>query len=53
MDPELEQWKGAGKQFDYLGFEVFYRNEGSGPVLLLIHGYPFNSWDWALSCGRV
>jgi pimeloyl-ACP methyl ester carboxylesterase len=23
------------------------RNEGSGPTLLLIHGYPFNSWDWA------
>ena len=21
--------------------------EGSGPTLLLIHGYPFNSWDWA------
>ena len=22
-------------------------SEGSGPTLLLIHGYPFNSWDWA------
>lgn len=26
---------------------MFYRTEGSGPALLLIHGYPFNSWDWA------
>ena len=47
MDAELEQWKAAGRYFDYLGFDVFYRNEGSGPPLLLIHGYPFNTWDWA------
>ncbi|MGH3581424.1 MAG: alpha/beta fold hydrolase [Mycobacterium sp.] len=47
MDAELAQWKAAGKSFDYLGFEIFYRYEGSGPNLLLIHGYPFNSWDWA------
>lgn len=47
MDGELERWKAAGRYFDYLGFEVFYRAEGSGPPLLLIHGYPFNTWDWA------
>ncbi len=47
MDPELERWKAAGRSFDYLGFDVFYRTAGSGPSLLLIHGYPFNSWDWA------
>ncbi|CAN5484905.1 alpha/beta hydrolase [soil metagenome] len=51
MDAELLQWKSAGRYFDYLGFEVFYRIDGlplgQGPALLLIHGYPFNSWDWA------
>ncbi len=47
MDAELEQWKAGGRYFDYLGFNVFYRVEGSGPSVLLIHGYPFNSWDWA------
>ncbi|MGC2654669.1 MAG: alpha/beta hydrolase [Mycobacterium sp.] len=47
MDAELEQWKAGGRYFDYLGFNVFYRVEGSGPPMLLIHGYPFNSWDWA------
>ena len=47
MDVELERWKAAGRYFDYLGFDVFYRTAGSGPALLLIHGYPFNSWDWA------
>jgi hypothetical protein len=39
MDIELERWKAAGKCFDYLGFNIFYRTEGSGPTLLLIHGY--------------
>ena len=47
MDPELERWKAGGQYYDYLGFNVFYRTAGSGPNLLLIHGYPFNSWDWA------
>ena len=47
MDAELERWKAAGQNFDYLGFDIFYRAEGRGPHLLLIHGYPFNTWDWA------
>ena len=47
MDAELERWKAAGQNFDYLGFDIFYRTEGNGPHLLLIHGYPFNTWDWA------
>jgi pimeloyl-ACP methyl ester carboxylesterase len=47
MDAELERWKAAGQNFDYLGFNIFYRTEGHGPHLLLIHGYPFNTWDWA------
>jgi pimeloyl-ACP methyl ester carboxylesterase len=47
MDAELERWKAAGQFFDYLGFDIFYRTEGRGPNLLLIHGYPFNTWDWA------
>jgi pimeloyl-ACP methyl ester carboxylesterase len=47
MDAELARWLNAGKHFDYLGFDIFYRIEGSGPALLLIHGYPFNSFDWA------
>ncbi len=52
MDAELERWKAAGQFFDYLGFDIFYRVDGrplaEGPTLLLIHGYPFNSFDWSL-----
>jgi pimeloyl-ACP methyl ester carboxylesterase len=46
MDAHLEQWHSRGQSFDYLGFEVFYRREGTGAVLLLMHGYPFSSFDW-------
>jgi len=47
MHGDLERWKARGAQFDYLGFEVFFIREGSGPDLLLVHGYPFNSYDWS------
>ncbi|MDT5274525.1 MAG: hypothetical protein QOG95_1457, partial [Mycobacterium sp.] len=47
MDAELASWREAGQYFDYLGFDIFHRVAGSGPPLLLIHGYPFNSFDWA------
>lgn len=51
MDAELARWRDSGEYFDYLGFDVFYRvagrPRGTGPYLLLIHGYPFNSFDWA------
>ena len=46
MDVELEQWKAKGEWFDHLGFEVFHIREGSGPRLVVVHGYPFNSFDW-------
>jgi pimeloyl-ACP methyl ester carboxylesterase len=46
MDAELVRWKAKGEWFDHLGFEVFFLREGSGPRLVLLHGYPFNSFDW-------
>ena len=46
MNAQLADWRSRGSSFDYLGFEVFFRQQGDGPVLLLIHGYPFSSFDW-------
>jgi pimeloyl-ACP methyl ester carboxylesterase len=46
MDADLAAWREDGAHFDYLGHEVFHRVGGSGEPLLLIHGYPFGSWDW-------
>ncbi|MGH8454189.1 MAG: alpha/beta fold hydrolase [Nevskiales bacterium] len=42
----LEIWHAAGRSYRHHGHEIFYREEGSGPALLLIHGFPTASWDW-------
>ena len=39
-------WREAGSYFDFRGHRIFYRDEGSGPALLCIHGFPTASWDW-------
>ncbi len=42
----LQQWHDAGDYFDFAGHQIFYREEGSGAPLVLIHGFPTASWDW-------
>lgn len=42
----LEQWQTGGRTFTYREHSIFYRDEGSGEVLLCIHGFPTASWDW-------
>lgn len=44
----LDAWRSAGKSFRHRGHEIFYRDEGRGPVLLCVHGFPTASWDWRL-----
>jgi pimeloyl-ACP methyl ester carboxylesterase len=43
---ELDTWRRGGRTFTYRGHDVFYRDDGAGPVLLCIHGFPSASWDW-------
>jgi pimeloyl-ACP methyl ester carboxylesterase len=45
-DASLDAWRQAGKRFDYDGETIFYRDDGQGPALLCIHGFPTASWDW-------
>ncbi len=42
----LDDWLSAGKRFHHDGHPIFYRDDGSGEVLLCIHGFPTASWDW-------
>lgn len=41
-----QQWKAKGQYIDYNGHQIFYRKEGQGEVLLLIHGFPTATHDW-------
>ena len=42
----LDAWKKKGQYFDYNARQIFNIDEGSGEVILLIHGFPTASWDW-------
>lgn len=42
----LRAWREAGRTTSFRGHAVFYRDEGDGPPLLCIHGFPTASWDW-------
>ncbi len=43
----IDAWREAGSFIELSGHRMFYRRAGRGPVLLLVHGYPTSSWDWA------
>lgn len=43
----LDAWRAAGRTFSAGPHRLFYRQEGAGPPLLLIHGFPTASWDWS------
>ncbi|HYW57950.1 MAG TPA: alpha/beta hydrolase [Polaromonas sp.] len=46
LTPGVQEWFSHGKLVAYRGHKVFVRVGGSGPALLLIHGYPTASYDW-------
>jgi len=42
----VKQWYEQGSGFTFRNHTVFYRQEGVGEVLVLLHGFPTSSWDW-------
>ena len=46
LTPGVREWLSEGKLIPYRSDKVFVRVAGSGPALLLIHGYPTASYDW-------
>lgn len=45
--PTVEAWRSGGASWRWRGHDIFWRAAGAGPVVLLIHGFPTASWDWA------
>jgi pimeloyl-ACP methyl ester carboxylesterase len=45
----LQQWQEQGDTFSFNGNDIFYLTKGDKqkPALVLIHGFPTCSWDWA------
>ncbi|RHX91818.1 alpha/beta fold hydrolase [Leptospira stimsonii] len=42
----LQEWKQTGSYFSYQDWKIFFKEEGKGEFLLLIHGFPTASFDW-------
>ena len=42
-------WQGRGETEEFRGYGIHtFRQEGEGPLLLLLHGFPSSSYDWRL-----
>ncbi len=41
-----DAWRAGGDFFDWRGHRIFFRAEGAGEPVLLVHGFPTASWDW-------
>ena len=46
MNKDVLNWLNKGQFLDYQGNKVFYFQEGQGENLLILHGYPYNSFEW-------
>ncbi len=44
--PTSSMWLSAGNYFAFRQHRIFYRTEGSGEPLVLMHGFPTSSFDW-------
>ncbi len=41
-----DQWKDRGSYFKFYDHDIFFIDEGEGPAIILLHGFPTASWDW-------
>lgn len=48
-----DAWAAGGQAFRWRGHDLFARGAGAGPALLLLHGFPTSSWDWARAWPRL
>lgn len=46
LSPRIEAWKQSGEFIHRQGLEIFVKSQGEGPFLLLLHGYPYSSYDF-------
>ena len=45
----VRAWRGRGQSEEFRGYAIHtFRQEGEGPLLLLLHGFPSSSYDWRL-----
>jgi len=49
LTERVRAWEGRGASDEFEGYSIHtFRQEGEGPLLLLLHGFPSSSYDWRL-----
>jgi pimeloyl-ACP methyl ester carboxylesterase len=49
LTERVRAWQGRGQSEGFRGYSIHtFRQEGEGPLLLLLHGFPSSSYDWRL-----
>ncbi len=49
LTKRVRAWERRGSREEFRGYPVHtFRQEGEGPLLLLLHGFPSSSYDWRL-----
>lgn len=46
MNESVNQWLEKGSFFNHKLHQIFYNQFGSGEDLIMIHGYPYSSYEW-------
>lgn len=46
LPPGPQSWSQRGTLFSWKGQEIFVIEEGQGPTLVCLHGFPTSSYDW-------
>lgn len=46
MPDDPAEWQAAGTWFDFCGLRLFTQVSGSGPTVLVLHGFPTSSYDF-------
>jgi len=53
LNQRIREWQARGESAEFGGYRIHVlREEGAGPLLLLLHGFPSSSYDWRLLLER-
>lgn len=53
MNERVQAWRDRGSEVEFRDRRIHvYEQEGDGPLLLLLHGFPSSSYDWKLLLER-
>ena len=54
LTERVRRWQERGEASEFRGHAIHtFRQEGDGPLLVLLHGFPSSSYDWRLLLGEL